>query len=305
MIQAFRIIEQAYKRSRQWAQEIADGQELSPSRITSFKICGLLFYFKHHLKMKFPPAARMVFGTAGHAAVNTDLTVKAETGETVKDTLLTELFTDTLHENMREVDRKMEREPLNAIENEFRDKWTRLFPIYRGRVEPKLNPKFVEHRIEYPIEIVSTQGKPQLVKIVNHLDVITKNREIRDHKFRARANGNTDIPTLQMASYALAYEYETGKPPKSVQHDTYVALKREAKMIPQRMDALDPQARVALTLDVQTILRASEAGVFPIPIRGQYPCTPSWCPAWKICPYGGGGRKANKFLPSGQRIALP
>lgn len=309
MISAMRKIEKAYQRTRQWVNEIENGESLSPSRITQFKICGLKFYYANILKMKLPPVSRMAFGTAGHAAVNTDLDIKRECGDIVSDKILHELFDDTLTANLQKVDRKHEekheQKSMGKIKDEMIHNGHRLLNYYRMFREPKIKPKLVEHRIEYPLTVSTYDSKPQTVLIVNHLDVITKSNEIIDHKFRSRTGGQSTVPTLQMASYALAREYETGKPPKSVRHDVYAALKSGPKVESQFMEAIDPQARVALMVDVQTLLLAGKAGVFPLPERGKYPCTEKWCGYYKICAYGGGGRKGNKLLPSGQRLALP
>jgi putative RecB family exonuclease len=305
MISAWRTIEAAYKKARQWSGEIENGNSLSPSRITNFKICGLAWYFRYISKIKTPPAGRMAFGFSGHAALTTDLTVKKDTGDVVKDSLLAELFDSTLDENFKHVDKKFEHEPLGKMKDEFREKGHRLLALYRRIGEPAIKPKEVEKRIEYPIEVAGLDNKPQIVQIVNHIDTVARGDKLIDFKFRGRANGHTDTPTLQMASYALAYKYETGREPKEVREDQYVALKREARLIPQRMDAIDPQARIALALDVQTVLRATQAGIFVTPARGRYPCTEKWCSYWNFCPYGGGGKKGMKLLPNGKRLALP
>src|SRR5882724_8905977 len=131
MISAMRKIEQAYAHTKKWAKEIAEGADLSPSRITLFKICGLKFHYAYTLGMKRPPVARMAFGSAGHAALNTDLETKRHYGECIKDSMLFELFEDTLSVNLRQVERRREDKPMGQIKDEFIGKGRRLLALYR------------------------------------------------------------------------------------------------------------------------------------------------------------------------------
>jgi PD-(D/E)XK nuclease superfamily len=295
------LMDQAIKDTGQWANEISEGTPFSPSSIFTGKKCGLQYWFRYIKKQKIPPRAAWVWGGAGHAAIAVDLEVKRKTGgESVELKDLIELFESTFEERFSAVEKRSETKPLPWLKDDFMDKGRRLLRKFKLKGEPSLHPHpdRIEHRLDYPLEIRGKDGGPEIIVITNHIDLITKEPNIVDHKFKSRTPPRPLFAPLQLVSYALAYEYNFKRLPKEVRRDDYIALKTKETIVSQIItrESLDQQARMSLVLDVQQIKRMADAGIFHLPERGVYPCTPEWCGYWNFCPYGSGGKVAPKGL---------
>lgn len=236
-----------------------------------------------------------MWGSAGHSAIAIDLEVKRKTGgQAVPEDALVQLFQDTFSTKFAEVKKKDEKEPLGKLKDEFMSKGTRLMHLYKNKGEPLLHPHpdKIEHKLTYPVTVALSDGKPETILVTNHVDLITIEPNIVDHKFKSRTPPTPRYAPLQLVSYGLAYEYNYGVAPKEIRRDDYIALKTKAQIIPQVItdEALTKQARTAVAMDVQQLLRSVKAGIWHLPERGAYPCLPEWCSYWNQCPYGGGGK---------------
>ena len=268
---------------------------LSYSQLQMYLRCGMQYYFRYILGLKEPPALAPTAGTAGHNAVEADGRRKIRTGMNMALDEMLDYFSSTFDQKTEEVELKPDED-----KGETKDAIVASLATYHANIAPKMIPLQVERAFTLQIEGVRpVQGRIDAITLATKRVPVwqeTGKAEIWDNKFTMsrRTKSQLEVDTSpQLSTYDMAFEQETGKPPRTVgliqfmppgrDHIRYPAQVTVIPRSPELMTAEARAKRKARTIhQYQTAEAGIAAGIF-IPTDNAMTC--GWCGYRERCQF--------------------
>ena len=245
------------------------------------------YYFRYILGVKEPPALAPNAGTAGHNAVEADGRRKMRTGMNMGLDEMLDYFSSTFDLKTKDVELKPDED-----KGSVKDQIVASLATYHANIAPKLLPLAVEKSFSLPIENARpVQGRIDLISLATKRIPIwatNSKAQIWDNKFTMsrRTKSQIEVDTsVQLSTYDMAFELETGKAPETVGLIQFMPPGRDAVRYPAQVNVISrtpklmtPEARElrkARTIhQYQTAEAGIAAGIF---IPTDNPMTCGWC----------------------------
>lgn len=249
--------------------------------------CGMQYYFRYILGLKEPPSLPPTAGTAGHNAVEADGRRKIRTGSNMALDEMLEYFSNTFDLKTKDVELKPDDD-----KGRVKDDIVASLATYHAHIAPKMLPLQVERSFTLKIDNVRpVQGRIDAITLATKRVPIwqdTGKAEIWDNKFTMarRVKSQLEVDTsIQLSTYDMAFEQDTGKAPRNVGLIQFMPPGRDAIRYPAQVTVItrDPklmtkearELRKARTIhQYQTAEAGIAAGIF---IPTDNPMTCGWC----------------------------
>jgi len=267
----------------------AEIPHLSFSQLNMYLRCGMQYYFRYILGLKEPPALAPTAGTAGHNAVEADSRRKIRTGSSMSLDEMLDYFSSTYDLKVQDVELK-EHEDVGLV----KDNIVGSLSVYHMDVAPKFLPILVEKAFTLDLgleDVRPVQGRIDLISIATERQPIWQTNskaEIWDNKFSMGRKPKTQIEvdtSIQLSTYDMAFEQETGKAPTTVGLIQFMPPAQNAIRYPAKINVVQrnpklmtPEARAKRAArtkhQYQTVEAGVAAGIF---IPTDNPMTCGWC----------------------------
>ena len=262
---------------------------LSFSQLNMYLRCSMQYYFRYILGIKEPPSLAPSAGTAGHNAVEADSRRKIRTGLAMPMEEMLDYFSTTYDQITEDVVLKSGEDT-----GMVKDNITSSLVTYHMNLAPKIIPLMVEKSFSLDLGIENVrpvQGRIDAVTLSQRRTPIWKTNskaQIWDNKFtmNRRTKSQAEVDTsIQLTTYDMAIEQETGKAPETVGLIHFMPPGRDATRYPAQVNVIarspalmTPETRelrkARTAHQYQTIEAGIAAGIF---IPTDNPMTCGWC----------------------------
>ena len=245
------------------------------------------YYFRYVLGLKEPPALAPSAGTAGHNAVEADGRRKIRTGMNMPLDEMLDFFSSAFEVKTEEVELKPDED-----KGTVKDQIVASLAMYHATIAPKVLPLLVESSFSLKIEGTRpVQGRIDLVSLSQKRTPIWKTNskaQIWDNKFTMsrRTKSQIEVDTsIQLSTYDMAFEQDTGKAPETVGLIQFMPPGRDANRYPAQVNVIarspelmTPEARELRRARTVHQYQTAEAGIAAgIFIPTDNPMTCGWC----------------------------
>ncbi len=241
---------------------------LSGSSVSTFLRCAKQWEFAYVYRLRRPPTLRLVVGSAGHTAVEGDMTQKMVTAvdlpeEDVLDSFSTAYDAEVVDTENTDVERGV-----------AKDTGIRQMKYWHGNIAPDVDPMLVEEPIAFTIDDLTYTGT---------LDIADTKMRIRDWKFSQKTPSSGEAYLINMIGYAIGFRVATGVTERQVILDFVVGLKTKTKHVQFASEGPVPDASIkAFSGILRDVNQSVQAGIFPPTGIKSGAC--SWCGYKDICP---------------------
>ena len=271
------------------ASEERDAQfekpRLSPSKVTSYQMCGYAWYRSTILKDYRPPGIAAAQGSGIHGAAQVNFSQKIETHEDRPKAELLDVAVASFEQDIENrgvlLTPEEESKGKSVVIGEAKDRVVAMATVFADEQAPDYQPALVEEYVRIPIESSSHDLSGQI-------DLLTDDWRVRDFKTAGARKSQKDAETsFQLLFYGLATYVRTGKKAKDVGLDVTVHTKSGKSsrqlltFVPTAADFRTMVARMNVVID------GIDKGNFqPAPV-GHWKCSAKWCgyAATDDCPY--------------------
>jgi hypothetical protein len=241
---------------------------LSASQLTTYLMCGVSWERQYVRGERRPANGPMIRGSALDEAANLHYRDRAKGGQGLD----AEEFVEAAISN-HQARLVAEEVVLDVPEADAKAMLARAAAGYWRDIARKLTPRSVaDVQRRFTVQIDDFE-------IVGIVDLVTDSGAVVDCKYKSRLPSASDVDSdLQLSTYALL----TGA--------TNLAL---AVAKPDGKTAIlwttrTPQDVERTKLLYSRVHVAIQLGVVIPAAPGSWTCSPTWCPFWKSCPFGGG-----------------
>ncbi len=211
----------------------------------------------------------MVLGSAGHSAIETNLTQKLATRKDLPLNDVTDAFADSFEARFESEEVVLEE---GEKKGDLKDQGVELVSIHHSHIAPKIQPKLVEHRYELETENYKIQG---------YLDLVDESGAIVDTKFTGKKPNQEELDKdLQFTAYSLLYRANNGKNELGMRKDALVKTKKPYA-IQVGTSRTDEDGDWFLGLADKFNAALDAGNFFPNP-TGWW-CSEKWCGYWGRC----------------------
>lgn len=248
---------------------VLDLTKISFSSLSTYQRCPRQYWFRYVKGIKSPPAIAMTEGSAHHVALEYNNIHKMEKGRDLKDSVITEKFVETLRDLVEKEDVKYEEESEDAI-IERGGIWHKK---YMREFAPKIEPVSAEKE---HMKAVKLNGR----EVFFHAFIdLVQPKKVTDYKTTTAygfSNKRRELDAdLQMTFYAWLENL------KKVEQICFIKGNTpEVKAIESTRN--DKQIDWALEVAGQ-IVKAIDAGAFPMCAPTSWQCNPKWCGYYDSC----------------------
>jgi hypothetical protein len=248
---------------------------LTPSSITTFKVCPFLFNEVYLKGKRTPPRGAALQGTSVHAAVTYGANQVIATGTDAPLSDKKELAAATFEAKETETE-------FFTDENrgELKDQAVRLVELHHEQVAPLLKPIATELSVVVELSDHKRAGTIDIVEADDKLN------ELKTSKSRYGDVGDK----IQGVFYPFLYERHYGRPAKEMNYDVLVKNKTP---IAQRVSMpVDNGSQDFLEYEIQSVLQemrlSAKTGIWRVAEEGHWRCAKSgkWCAFLSVCPKG-------------------
>ncbi len=251
---------------------------IRPSSIGTFLDCSLKFRFDRIDKIQTPKALALAFGTAIHRPLEVNYKQKLQTEKDITTEQMVDEFSAAFEIETKEVEA---REFLSESKGAVKDVGVRLIKQYHTIISPKVQPAYVEERLEAQIDGLDDEIS---ITLSGQIDLVDNRKRLIDHKTTKRSPSEVSQSyVLQQTSYRLLAEAHNIEIEQN--HIDYL-IKTSLPQIKRFAVETDPDfLNNILAVMVQSIKKE----IF-VPNRNSMLCSRKYCSYWNECEKKFGGR---------------
>jgi hypothetical protein len=261
---------------------------LSPTQLNMISMCPEQYRRRYIEGEILPPGIAMMKGSALHKGAEVNMRQKLASGVDLPAVQIVEAavagFEGAIHGSYALSDEEASR-GAGIVLGEAKDAIVRMAQCHATEQAPEYQPVMVEEKVR--IVLPGPRDLLGIIDLADTRDVVT------DFKTAARKKQESEADTsLQLSTYAAAFETKMGRPPAEVRLDVVVQTKKGNTSRQLLRSERGPADNIALANRINTVARLIESGIFiPAPV-GAWNCSQKWCGYWRTCPYVNSERAA-------------
>lgn len=266
---------------------MSDRPHLSPTQIDLFTRCGEAYRRRYIEGEKIPLGMALLKGKGFHAGAEHNMRQKIEShrdlpASDIVDAAVASFEAETTGGYSLSQDEVFR--GAKIILGETTDSLVQLAKVHAEQQAPDYQPIMVEQKVR-----IELPGNRDLLGVIDLAD--DKGRVV-DFKTAGKSKSQSDADSsIQLTTYAAAYQVTTGEPPALVQLDTLVTGKKGVKR--QVLESSrGPADFTALANRINAVSAAIDAGIFPPAPPGSWQCSAKWCGFHASCGYVNSERSA-------------
>lgn len=262
---------------------MADKPTYRYSRLSQFELCGYASYLQWVESVRGMGNFFTVRGNGLHAARDTNLRQKIETGEDLLEAELCDSARDEINRQFNDeaIDgkhRMIEGLSKKAAAGYVIDQTLPMVKADRRKFQPQIKPILVEKKISVELESLPFD-------LSGTVDTVTRDLEIIDAKTAIkRWSQRRADDSYQPPLYTFYVETLLGKKLRGFKFQVLSDGKRgiQIEEIPTVVTAQRLQAVLQRMLAMHAVI---EAGAFAPCHKGHWYCSEDWCPFYRNCKY--------------------
>lgn len=266
---------------------MSEKPHISVSQMNMLWRCGEQYRRRYVEGERKPPGIALHIGSGLHVGAEVNFSQKIESHEDLPAADIVDAAVAGFEERFRSDGLELTEEEASVGLDETigtaKDQLVLLAECHAKEQAPDYQPTEVEHRSR----IVFPNATHDLLAIT---DLRDDQGRITDIKSAAKKQPkNTAHESIQLTTYAAAYQVDHGKPATEVRLDTVTKTK-----VPARQVLVSHRTQgdfVALLARVNSTLAALKAGVFVPASPGDWVCSQKWCGYWNTCNFVNSERK--------------
>ena len=263
---------------------------LSPTQLDMYCRCPEAYRRRYVENEIIPPGVAMMQGTAVHKAASENFTQKVESRTDMRPAEFRELaaasFEAAVAGGYVLTDEEASR-GAGIVLGEAKDNSVAMAEFHGAKQAPDYQPAagMVEAKVRIPLPMASHD-------LLGIIDLADDRDRIVDFKTAGRRKSQADADgSVQLSTYAAAFQAQTGRPPAEVRLD--VVVKTKTKIDRQVLSSpRDKRDLTALANRINAVSAAIKAGTFTPAAPGSWNCSPKWCGFWATCPFINSERRA-------------
>ena len=254
----------------------AIGDSLSISAVDMYLRCGEQFRRRYILGQKQPPGIALVDGSSYHAATEYANRVKLEKGRQAQTPRVVNRYIDTLRSLVKK-EKKFDWG--GETENSVYKKAKILLPQYMNKIDPKIDPDWVEQPFKKDMTV-----EGQTFEIVGVVDVTTKRKAkhfratVADYKTSSQPKSQQEVDdSVQLT----LYNWATG-----LNNVAFINFVKTANPYMQVLTGRRAPCDVAwASMVCQRVHQSIRVSAFPLtsPSKFTWWCSEKFCGYWKDC----------------------
>lgn len=254
---------------------------LSPSQITMYLRCGEQYRRRYMEGETLPPGVAMLSGKSCHKAIEGNFRQKIETHEDLPRDDFADLAAAAFDEeaagdigfNEEEASRGSK-----IVLGEAKDKTVGAATFHGERQAPDYQPAIVEEWVRIPLPSADRD-------LLGVIDLADDQGRVTDFKVTGRRKQQSEADSsLQLTTYAAAYQRRTGEPPAEVRLDAIV--QQRTKTDRQVLSSARSEGDfISLAAVINSVLAGIRAGVFLPADPNAWWCDSRFCGYARTCPY--------------------
>ena len=250
---------------------------ISYSKITTYRMCGLCYYYRYIKKKIMPPSISQLTGSVFHKTYQFNFKQKMLTNKDMPVKDLVDYYKrefDTHKQDLWWPKSVEEKEKSEQIEY-HREKGLKLVEVFY-EIAQNLRPLLVEELMP-----VIVSGK-ETFKIWLKPDLFVKD-DVIDYKISKRKK---DFDFNQLLLYSLAYQQKYGKKPDRLTFFRLIYTKTQEKFQVSTIDGKVEAQPTILLNEVNLVLKGIKNGLFYPAPPDHWLCSERYCQYYEECPYG-------------------
>lgn len=258
---------------------------LSPSQLETYATCPERWRRRYIEHEKIPPGMAMIVGRVVHHGAGANMNQKKTTREDLPVKEVVDIVAAQFDAEVAGgyvLDAEESTRGPKAVIGATKDASVELAGYHMRVQAPDYQPLMTEERFRIELPMCSHD-------MVGVIDLATEfqgtHHVISDFKNSSKAKKQADVDSsIQLTTYAAAYQGLTGSPVAHVQLDTIVRKKKgpERNVVASLRGPRD-FATLSARIDVTT--KAIATGIFPPTHPGNWACSLKWCGYARTCAY--------------------
>lgn len=267
--------------------EVAKKPHLSPTQLNMIAVCGIQYERAYINKEKLPPGIAIMKGSCLHKGAEGNMRQKLQSGVDLPASQIVEIavahFDAMTHDSYALTEEEQSRGP-SVVLGESKDIVAEMAACHANEQAPDYQPVMVEEKV-----LIQLPGPRDMMGVIDLAD--TKDR-ITDFKTSARKKRQGDADdSIQLTTYAAAFETKTGRSPSEVRLDA--VIKTKTKTYRQVVSSQrGPRDIEVLANRINAAARVIESGAFNPALPGIWQCSAKFCGYARTCPFFNAERAA-------------
>jgi len=261
----------------------SDRKHISHSSLNMFLKCGVQYDFRYNRGVIIAPNAVVVRGSCGHKTLEKNFIQKIETHLDLPEDQVKDIFSDEWEESKYSIawsKKDLDGNSVKKASGIIKDQGIEMVKVFHKEQSPRSQP----FAVEQPFEIRFEKGYPDLVGIIDRIDIEDEGYAIGDVKFVSKSPQEDDLKTdIQMTIYSAGYLTKYGSLPKLKKQFAIATKVPKTKILEE--PPRDQNTINRLLWRLEAAFDALENGIFTPAPAGAWWCSEGWCGYWEMCKY--------------------
>ena len=249
---------------------VLDLTRINFSSISTWLRCGRQYKFRYIESKKEPPKIALLEGSSHHAALEMNNLHKQKRGFDLKAAVLTDKFMEELRGRIKETENLNWQE---ESEDGLFERGTIWHKEYINKFAPAIAPDIVEEKFEKQVKL---NGKDLVISGVVDLGY---GKKVSDYKTTSAYGFNTKKKSIDHDLQMSFYSWATGR--KQVGNICFV--KKSVPEVGALQSSRDAKQILWALSVAGEVVKAIEAGIFPMTDPTSWVCQELYCGYYNIC----------------------